>query len=222
MTPNPFTDASTGLVDSFLDHVCWFDTLQIINVRFDASEVCLTPNSRHNCRAPGTSAPSGQPLASDCRSPVVAGPTVRPNAANWSVDLEEQTRFGGQLIVPVSSGPRHWLLPWRLCAGTGSIGPTGSRGGPTDAHGASTPTAGRAPRGRNACMGYRGPPRPLQGAIDPNTGISVVAPPTFEDEAPARAATREEVAAEAVSIRSDASSAFGGKADAIEAGQFRQ
>jgi hypothetical protein len=36
----------------------------------------------------------------------------------------------------------------------------------------------------------------------------VVAPPTFEDEAPAPAATREEVAADAVSIRSDASSAF--------------
>ena len=81
----------------------------------------------------------------DCRSVGAAGPTVRPNAANWSVDLEEQTRFGGQLIVPVSSGPRHWLLPWRLCAGTGSIGPTGSRGGPTDAHGASTPTRGGPP-----------------------------------------------------------------------------
>ncbi len=67
-----------------------------------------------------------------------------------------------------------------------------------------------------------GAPVTTPGAIDLNTGISVVAPPTFEDEAPARAATREEVTAEAVSIRSDASSAFGGKADAIEAGQFRQ
>jgi hypothetical protein len=46
----------------------------------------------------------------------------------------------------------------------------------------------------------------------------VVAPPTFEDEAPARTATREEVTAEAVSIRSDASSAFRGKADALPGG----
>jgi len=47
-TPNPFPDASTGLVDCFLDHVCRLDTLQIINVRFDANSVCLTPNSRHS------------------------------------------------------------------------------------------------------------------------------------------------------------------------------
>jgi hypothetical protein len=43
------------------------------------------------------------------------------------------------------------------------------------------------------------------------TGISTVAPPTFEDEAPAPAATREEVAAKAISIPSDASSAFRAK-----------
>ena len=37
-----------------------------------------------------------------------------PNAASGSPNLEEQWHFGIQLIVPVSSGLRHWLLPRRL------------------------------------------------------------------------------------------------------------
>ena len=130
----------------------------------------------------------------------------RPNAASGPPNLEEQTRFGSQLIVPVSSGPRHWLLPRRL-----------RRDRLNRPH--SRPP--RAPRSALSLHPYfphprrlkplLGPPAAPPGAIDPNTGISVVAPPTFEDEAPAPAATREEVAADAVSIRSDASSAFGAK-----------
>ena len=101
------------------------------------------------------------------------------------------------------------------------------------APGPAQSTPQRRPRGpRRACRASTptfpptteaapGPTAPPPGAIQPNMGISTVAPVTFEYEAPAPAATREEVTAEAVSIRSDASSAFGGKADAIEAGQFR-
>ena len=134
----------------------------------------------------------------------------QPNAASGSPNLEEQWRFGSQLIVPVSSGPRHWQLPRRL-----------RRDRLNRPH--SRPP--RAPRSALSLHPYfphprrlkplLGPPAAPPGAIDPNTGISVVAPPTFEDEAPAPAATREEVAAQAVSIRSDASSAFGGKADVV-------
>ncbi len=94
------------------------------------------------------------------------------------------------------------------CAGTGSTGPTAGRPGPTDAHGASTPTRGEGPQRQKRLYGLPGSP---QGLLSPIPGSRSFRPQIFEDEAPGRAATREEVAAKAISIPSDASSAFRAK-----------
>jgi len=71
------------LVDSFLDHVCRLDTLQIINVRFDANSVCL--------KMPVTFTVTGADYAPE--------------------DLHDQTPLKARLIrqIPGPDRPDYWL-----------------------------------------------------------------------------------------------------------------
>ena len=70
------------------------------------------------------------------------------------------------------------------------------------------PLRGEGPQRQKRLYGLPGSP---QGLLSPIPGSRSFRPQIFEDEAPGRAATREEVAAKAISIPSDASSAFRAK-----------